>query len=158
MKQSKPTGINAKHPTDKYLNKPVTYDICGLKVTAKPLKLRWKLLTAGITYRIQKYCKAESGLTDEEYQDPDFAGFLQVFEDSFFSFHYEPKGEPSGKENLVEILSACANEDINWSKFISDKLKGKPEAKQIELYNQIRKAGMGMYRDFFLEILTLKMM
>lgn len=149
-KQTNRSGIQ------KYINKPKTYNVLGLTVTPRPLKLRWKLMTANITARLRIYVTKESGLTAEETNDPAYNGLLQLYENSFFSLNHKPDKEPSGIDNLVEVLSACANEDIDWNKFIKDKLKGKSPDKQTEVYDKIRTAGMVMYRDFFLEIIKLK--
>lgn len=143
---------------EKYLNKPKTFKVLGLSITPKPLKLRWKLLTANITERVRRFTIKEAGLTPEEVKDTAYTGLLQVYENLFFSLSHKPKNEPSGVDNLVEILSACASEDIDWNKFIKDKLKGKTPDKQIEIYNEIRTAGMALYKDFFTEILTLRRM
>jgi len=158
MKKSQTTKGRRNKTIAKYLNTPESFEILGFRITKRPLKLRWKLLAYGVSQRLRDYCKKESGLTSEEYSDPDYAGFLRCYEDSFFSIHYKPEGQPSGKDNLVEVLKACCEENVDWDNFIYDHLKGKSEKRQLEKYNAIRKAGLELYRDFFTEIYKLKSM
>lgn len=158
MKESRTTKGRRKKTIAKYLNTPESFEILGFRITKRPLKLRWKLLTQDISQRLREYCKNEAALTDEEFKDPAFAGLLKCYEDSFFSIHYVPEKQPSGKDNLVTILKACCNEVVNWDNFIYDHLKGKDEKQQVETYNAIRKAGLELYRDFFTEIFKLRSM
>lgn len=172
---------------DKYAKQAKEYDIIGLKVHPKPLKLRWKILFQPLSIRLTAFTKKESGLTEAEFSDPQYSGFLKIFEAKFFSKNFNPNPEiekareeefkkitadflsqtiteeekqkkldaaviyykhvPSGKENLAELLSALIQEDIDWNKFIMEHL---------EQYDEIRKAGMSIYEDFFTEIYELK--
>jgi len=178
----------------KYQKSDKVYNILGLAVTAKPFKLRYKLLSGNITYRIHQFCMRESGLTVEESSDASYTSLLQLYEKMFFSLGYDPneeilkekqleikkiklakaaksakenkikaldeiyKYQPTGKENLIELLTICVKEEIDWKKFIDDKISKLKGNNQFEVYNQIREAAMQMYVDFFIEVIRLKTM
>ncbi len=174
---------------EKYVNQPKEYDIAGLKVHPKPLKLRWLILFQPVQIRLNNFTKKESGLTDEEFKDVRYASYMKIFEQKFFSKDFDPNIElekkksekileigndfisqkiteeekqkridaaavlyrhvPTGKENLAELYSALIQEDVDWIKFFNDHL---------EQYEDIRKAGLGIYEDFFTEISELRKM
>lgn len=172
---------------ENYTKQEKEYDILGLKVHAKPLKLRWKILFQPLSTRITAFTKKESGLTDEEIKDSEYGGFMKLFEAKFFSKEYDPnpdiekqKDEElqkiaadfvsgsitedvkkkkidaaaayykhilTGRENLIELLSAMIQGEIDWNKFIDE---------HQDKYDDIRKIGLELYEDFFTEIYLLK--
>ena len=149
--------------SDKYKKQLKTWKVLELEVHAKPLKLRWKILSYDINRRLNDYVKKAGGFTDEEMKDTEYAALVNAYEHSFFSESYDPntglveqeefapspKRQPTGPENLAELLSVMAEEEIDWAKFITD---------NIGRYKEIRDTGLEIYYDFFFEILRLQEM
>lgn len=148
---------------DKYKKQPKTWKVLDLEVRAKPLKLRWKILSYNMNRRLNDYVKKAGGFTDEEMKDPEYAALVNAYEHSFFSESYDPnteledklesapvhKRQPTGPENLAELLTIMVEEEIDWTKFIGD---------NIGRYKEIRDTGLEIYYDFFFEILRLREM
>lgn len=132
------------------------YDILDIKVTLNPLKLSKYLTDSGLLLRLNRFCMNAAEMTEDEISDPAYNDFTALFIKLFFDFDYKPANEPSGIDNLAEILNGSIQEDINWNIFIRDKLKGKNPDKQLEIYNEIRMAGMIIYEDYFRELKRLR--